>query len=417
MIARFFYTLALHLLLPLIGVRLVLRARRQRGYLDHVAERFGCFALRIEQPLIWVHAVSVGETRAAEPLIRQLLVRYPAHHILLTHMTVTGRATSGELFSNEPRVHRAYLPYDYPWAVGAFLRHFKPALAIVMETELWPNLFAACARVSIPLLLVNARLSEKSARGYRRIAPLARHALRQISLIAAQTEDDAARLKSLGARHVEVLGNLKFDITPPADKLALGAQLREQIGARPVLLAASTREGEEGPILDAFATLPNDVLLLIVPRHPERFAQVAEEIAARGFAFQRRSDHAPINPATRVLLGDSMGEMFAWYAAADVAFIGGSLLPLGGQNLIEACAVGTPVLVGPHTFNFDQVTRDAIACGAAARVQDAGELMARAHELLQQADTRAAMSSCGRAFANTHRGATTRVLDAAALLI
>ena len=410
MIARILYTLVLHLLLPLIVLRLFLRGRRQPGYLDHVRERFGRFDQTPTAPLLWVHAVSVGETRAAQALIEQLLDQFPSHHLLLTHMTVTGRATSQDLFGANPRVHRVYLPYDFPWAVRAFLAHFKPRLGLIMETELWPNLFAACAQRAIPLLLTNARLSEKSARGYRRIAPLARQALQQLTLIAAQTDDDAARLIALGARDVRVLGNLKFDITPPADKLQLGQALKQHIGARPVLLAASTREGEEIAILDALAALPDEVLLLLVPRHPERFDTVAAEIAARGLPYQRRSSNQPIDARTRVLLGDSMGEMFAYYAAADLAFVGGSLAPLGGQNLIEACAVGTPVLVGPHTFNFDQVTREAIDAGAAQRVPDAAALMRAAQHLLHQPDTLAAMSAAGRAFADAHRGATGRVV-------
>ena len=413
MISRALYTLVLHLLLPLIVLRLMLRARRSPGYLDHVAERFGRYAADAagDAPLVWVHAVSVGETRAAEPLIRQLLARYPAHRILLTHMTVTGRATSAALFGSEPRVQRVYLPYDFPWAVRAFLARFRPELGIIMETELWPNLFAAASRRGVPLILANARLSEKSARGYRRIAPLVRQALGQLRLVAAQTDQDATRLKALGATRVAVLGNLKFDIAPPAPMLALGAALKARIGERPVLLAASTREGEEALILDAAHHLPPEVLLVVVPRHPERFDEVASALTARGLAFQRRSHEGPIDVRTRVLLGDSMGEMFAYYAAADMAFIGGSLAPLGGQNLIEACAVGTPVLVGPHTFNFEEAAREAIQAGAAERVATAQALIQRATELLSSPHALARMSEAGRHFADTHRGATGRLLD------
>ncbi|MEY3201171.1 MAG: hypothetical protein RIR70_721 [Pseudomonadota bacterium] len=412
MIWRLPYTLLLHLLLPLIVLRLWLRARRQRGYLDHVGERFGRFDLAIAPPLIWVHAVSVGETQAARPLIEQLLARYPDHQILLTHMTVTGRATSGALFADEPRVHRAYLPYDFPWAVRAFLTRFKPRLGIILETELWPNLFAAASARGIPLVLANARLSEKSARGYRRVAPLVKDALRHLRLVAAQSTADASRLEALGARGVAVMGNVKFDAHPPADKLALGALFKSRIGDRKVLLAASTREGEEPAILDACAKLPDAVLLVIVPRHPERFEAVAAEIAARGLAFQRRSSDQPIAAQTRVLLGDSMGEMFAYYSAADVAFVGGSLACLGGQNLIEACSVGTPVLVGPHTFNFEEVTREAIAAGAAKRIRDADQLASLALEILCDDTAREGMSAAGRHFAEIHRGATHRLMSA-----
>jgi len=276
---------------------------------------------------------------------------------------------------------------------------------------LWPNLFAAASRRGVPLILANARLSEKSARGYRRIAPLVRQALGQLRLVAAQTDQDATRLKALGATRVAVLGNLKFDIAPPAPMLALGAALKARIGERPVLLAASTREGEEALILDAAHHLPPEVLLVVVPRHPERFDEVASALTARGLAFQRRSHEGPIDVRTRVLLGDSMGEMFAYYAAADMAFIGGSLAPLGGQNLIEACAVGTPVLVGPHTFNFEEAAREAIQAGAAERVATAQALIQRATELLSSPHALARMSEAGRHFADTHRGATGRLLD------
>lgn len=415
--ARLLYTLAVHALLPWAMLHLLWRARRQPEYLRHWGERFGVYPrTRPAGPIIWIHAVSVGETRAAQPLVAALRARYPDHRILFTHMTPTGRATSEALFG--AAVERVYLPYDMPWAMRRFLRHYRPALGLVMETELWPNLIAACRDAAVPLLLVNARLSEKSARRYARFPALTRGALQGLGAIAAGGAADARRLRELGAAEVAVLGNMKFDIAPPAAQLELGLRLRERCGGRPVFLCASTREGEEALILDAWKATQNlgsgdtvaAPLLAIVPRHPQRFDEVARLIEARGFALQRRSDERPVAAATQVWLGDSMGEMFAYYAAADVAFVGGSLLPFGSQNLIEACAVGTPVLLGPSTYNFAEAAQAALAAGAARQVADAEELVAAALALLADQPACAAMGAAGRAFSAGHRGATQRTL-------
>ncbi|WIM05084.1 MAG: lipid IV(A) 3-deoxy-D-manno-octulosonic acid transferase [Candidatus Nitricoxidivorans perseverans] len=423
--ARFLYTLVLwFLLIPWAMLHLLRRARRQPEYLRHWDERFGLyFRRRSEGPLIWIHAVSVGETRAALPLVAALKDRYPGHRILFTHMTPTGRQTSVDLFGDD--VARAYLPYDCPFAVGRFLSRFRPAIGIIMETELWPNLVAACRARAIPLLLVNARLSEKSARRYARFPSLARQALGGLAGIAAQGEEDAARLRALGAPAAAVLGNMKFDISPPGEQLALGREFRARIGDRPAFLCASTREDEESMILDAWNREIGDrprfyepqnrglspiSLLILVPRHPQRFWEVARLAESKGFRVQRRSDEAPVSPETQVWIGDSMGEMFAYYAAADVAFVGGSLLDYGSQNLIEPCAVGVPVLVGPSTFNFAQAAKEAQAAGAAMPVKDAAELVAAARELMGDEARRRSMGGAGRAFAARHRGATARTL-------
>lgn len=411
MLTRLPYTLLWILVLPLVLLRLLWRARRQSAYLRHVGERFGRYRVRAPLAVIWVHAVSVGETRAAEPLVRALLERWPDHSVLLTHMTPTGRDTARTLFKDEPRVLRAYLPYDIGCLVHAFLRHFRPMFGVVMETELWPNLLAACRRRRIPVMLANARLSARSARRYARVPALTELTMKALSAIGAQSAADAARLTQLGARRVTVTGNIKFDITPPPAMLTLGQTLRERIGTRPVVLAASTREGEEALLVDAFLRhAPADALLLLVPRHPQRFNAIAAELAGRKLAVQRRSANEPIGVRTRVLLGDSMGEMFAYYAAADTALIGGSWLPFGGQNLIEACAVGTPVVIGPHTFNFQAVAEDAVRAGAALRATDADDGMRRATALLSDTTRRETMSATGRAFAATHQGATARTV-------
>ncbi len=408
--ARFLYTLLLYLLLPYVLARLVWRARRQRGYLEHVGERFGYYTHDADGPLIWVHAVSVGETRAAEPLIQALSAKYPRQRILLTHMTPTGRETGETLFGEN--VVRCYLPYDYPGAVARFLRHFRPRAGILMETEIWPNLIHACREQGVPLYLVNARLSEKSFAGYLRFPRLVRESLAGLTAIAAQGADDARRLAALGAAGVRVTGSVKFDVTPPPAQLELGRKWRRDFGEqRPVLLAASTREGEEALLLDALAGMDVPGLLaVIVPRHPQRFDEVERLLAARGVPYQRRSGNAAIAPGTRAVLGDSMGEMFAYYAACDVAFIGGSLLPLGGQNLIEACAAGKPVLIGPSTYNFEEAVALAVQAGAAIRVPDPAALAREVERVLRDPATARRMGQAGLAFCAAHRGATNRVL-------
>jgi len=423
---RLLYTLLLTLVTPLILLRLLVRARKQPAYLRNVGERFGFYRSTPTRPLIWLHAVSVGETRATEPLVKALAAAHPECQILLTHMTPTGRETGEQLFGD--RVMRCYLPYDLPACVGAFLRHFRPRIGILMETELWPNLIRASRSTGIPLYLVNARLSERSARRYARALSLTREVLASLTAVGAQTEADAERLRALGARSVVVTGNLKFDRGPQPRDQELGTHLREQFlgkGAdvapdtvpekRAVFLAASTREGEEELVLDTLSKLPPPVLIVIVPRHPQRFDGVARLLQARGVQFQRRSEAQPVRPATRVVLGDSMGELFAYYLACDVAFVGGSLLPLGGQNLLEPCAAGVPVVIGPHTFNFVEATRLAVDAGAAIRVADANELGTVLVALLADSARRKAMGSAGRALMLQHQGATARTLELFAL--
>ena len=292
LVLRSLYTLVWILALPFVLLRLVWRARRQPDYLRHIPERFGVYRTRLNNPVIWLHAVSVGETRASAPLIHALLETYPDHRVLLTHMTPTGRATAAELYGHlAPRVQSAYLPYDLPWAISGFLRHFHPRIGVLMETELWPNLVEACHRTGTPLAMVNARLSARSAQGYRRIGGLARNAFAHLSAIGAQTEADGQRITELGARYVMITGNIKFDIAPPAPMQVLAADFRNRFGPqREILLAASTREGEEAPLLEAFARMcPPEVLLVLVPRHPDRFDEVARLVKRAGLKMQKRS--------------------------------------------------------------------------------------------------------------------------------
>jgi 3-deoxy-D-manno-octulosonic-acid transferase len=403
--------------LPFVLLRLWRRGRKEPGYRQHIGERLGFydhFARQPASPLIWVHAVSVGETRAAQPLIDSLLATYPQHKILLTHMTATGRATGQQLFAAQAeRVIQGYFPYDTGWMCARFLRHFKPQICILMETEVWPNMVRQCVRAGVPVMLANARLSARSLRRGQRFGVILLEAAAGIDCVAAQSEQDAERLRLFGAREVHVTGSIKFDVEAPAEMIALGREWRTQFGHRPVLLCASTREGEEELILDALAKLVDrNFLIVIVPRHPQRFDEVATMISTRGFAMQRRSmlDAAVVAADTDVVLGDSMGEMAAYYAACETAFIGGSLLPLGGQNLIEACALGIPVLIGEHTFNFQMISDDAVLADAALRVNSATDMLQQAQLLFADNARRTIMAQHAQAFAHQHQGATARTM-------
>ena len=412
---RGLYTLLWHIALPLLPLRLLWRARKEPGYRERIGERYGRYrntSAAPQQPLIWVHAVSLGETRAAVPLIDRIRRAHPDAVVLITHMTATGRAAGRALFGD--RVVQAWLPYDVPFALRAFLTHFKPCAGVLMETELWPNLVALTRAAAVPIYLVNARMSPRSAAGYARWHALSRPMLSSLSGVAAQTEADAARLAELGAPAAVVTGNLKFDVEVPDTAAALGRELRDRFGAmRPVWIAASTRDGEEALILDALAarSLPQGALSVIVPRHPQRFAAVADLLRSLGIPFVRRSSNAPVPADIAVVLGDSMGEMPGYFAAADVVFIGGSLLPLGGQNLIEPIAAGRPTLVGPHMFNFAEATEKALAAGAAASIPDAGALLAKVGELFANASRREAMGAAALTFHAAHRGAADRLWE------
>jgi 3-deoxy-D-manno-octulosonic-acid transferase len=423
---RRFYSLLMWLAQPLLRRKLVRRGRAEAGYLDAVDERFGHYAQPAETrpELVWVHAVSLGETRTAAILLQALRAQSPGLRVLLTHGTATGRA-EGKGLLREGDV-QAWQPWDNRASVRRFFAHFKPRLGLLMETEVWPNTVAIAKAQAVPLVLVNARMSGKSLQQALRMGPLSRPAYETLSAVYAQSERDATRLQELGAPVRGVFGNLKFDATPDAAQLEKGHAWRQAL-ARPVLMFASSREGEETEFLKQISALAQALPAqsamnsgadqsrpkfkpLIVPRHPQRFDDVAALVAARGLTLQRRSGLTNQAVSSQVLLGDSMGEMFAYYVACDLAFIGGSLLPLGGQNLIEACALGKPVLIGPHTFNFALATQQAIEAGGAMCVADAPELVAKASELLVDDATRGAMGEQALAFAEHHRGATARTV-------
>ena len=409
---RLLYTLAIAAALPFALARLWWRGRAEPLYREQVGERFGLYGVDRSSPLLWIHAVSVGEARAAEPLVHALGREFADHRILVTCTTAGGRATLKQLYGESVLI--AWLPYDLPGTVQRFLEYFRPQLGILMETELWPNLIAQCERHGVPLLLANARLSAKSAGGYRRWRSLARPALGSLAAVCAQSEADAARLRDLGARHVEVTGNLKFDVTLDPALLSAGRAWRAEVG-RPVLLLASTRDGEEELLLAATGgqtsrSVPGP-LIVVVPRHARRFDEVAK------WAQSRRSAQRLPAPSDRVHLGDTMGEMPFYYAACELAVIGGSFAPLGGQNLIEALAAGAPVIVGPHMYNFAEATALALAAGAAVQVADAPGAMRRAAELLDNGAARTRMSEAGKALCAAHRGATARHLAACRRLL
>jgi 3-deoxy-D-manno-octulosonic-acid transferase len=398
---RQLYTIGLRLALPFILLRLWWRGRREPGYREGITERFGIYTGRKPQKVLWVHAVSVGEARAAAPLVRAVKALLPEHTVLMTCTTAAGRETLRQVYGES--VLAAFLPYDYPESVQGFLEHWSPRLGVLMETELWPNLLALCSKHGVPVVLANARLSDKSARGYRRWRALMTPGIRTLAAVCAQSEADAERLRSLGAPRVVVTGNLKFDVALDAGQLAAGREWKAKLG-RPVLLLASTREGEEKLLLEATPSA-GSALTVVVPRHPQRFDEVAQ------WAEARRSRNELPNEKQKTYLGDTMGEMAFYYAACDVALIGGSFLPLGGQNLIEALAAGAPVIVGPSMFNFAEATRLALKAGAAIQTSDAAAAMRQAIELLSNPQKRKAMGEAGKRLCEAHRGATEKHLE------
>ncbi len=359
--------------------------------------------------------MSVGEVQAARPLVEALLQRYPRRTIMVTTTTPTGSAHVKRLFRG--KVQHCYLPFDLPGATGRFLESVRPRLALIMETELWPNLFHGCAKRGIPLVVANARLSPRSLTGYRRILPLVRDTLRNVWLIAAQGEGDAERFRMLGGspEQLRVTGSMKFDQSLPGDIPEKGSRLRRRLGgSRPVWIAASTHQGEEELVLKAFRLIlqeHRDCLLVLVPRHPERFEQVAEFCQKEGFTLARRTDDSRYGQDTKVFLGDTMGELLLFYAAADVAFIGGSFVPVGGHNMLEPAILGKPVITGPHLFNFADIAAAMEEAGALRRVDDCFQLAEAVSGLLSSPEQRGEIGDRGRRLIEENRGALDRLLD------
>jgi len=415
---RTLYSFLFHLGLPLIALRLWLRARKAPAYAQRVGERFARGLPPMQKGGIWVHAVSVGESIAAAPMIRALLARYPQLPITVTCMTPTGSERIQSMFANEPRIQHCYLPYDFPRAAGRFLDHIQPRIGVIMETELWPNHIHQCARRGIPTVLANARLSERSARGYGKFAKLTRPMLAEMSLIAVQTETEAQRFRDLGARPecVTVTGSIKFDLTIDPQLLERATQQRDdwQTTSRPVWIAASTHAGEDEVVLAAHRELLKkhpEALLILVPRHPERFNSVFELSQQQGFASIRRSTAEPVTSVTSVLVGDTMGELLFLYSLADIAFVGGSLVPNGGHNLLEPAALDKPVLSGPHLFNFLEIAAMLRSAGALEEVSDSAGLAAVVQRLIKQPEQAKAMADAGLAVMKANQGALQRLLD------
>jgi 3-deoxy-D-manno-octulosonic-acid transferase len=406
------YSLLLRAFSPAYLARLWWRGGAEPLYRHALAERFGHHAGAATPGALWVHAVSLGETRAAQALIDALRARHPGLRLLLTHGTATGREAGLALLREGDQ--QAWLPYDTPGAARRFIAHFRPAVGVLMETEIWPNVLAAARDAGVPMVLANARLSERSARQGERFRALLRPAAESLAVALAQTEADAARLRASGVRDVVVCGNLKFDLVPDPALLERGQQWRARLG-RPVMLGTSTREGEEPGLLRAWQALPPEQrgLLLIVPRHPQRFDEVAAMVHAAGLRLARRStwrDEAPDGASKAdVWLGDSMREMALYYGMADVALLGGSFAPLGGQNLIEAAACGCPVVMGPHTFNFAEAATLSLEAGASLRVADIDEGVQQAASLMASPAAREPFASNARRFAAAHQGAAARM--------
>jgi len=422
-LARTVYTLLLYLLVPLLMLRLAARGVRYHGYFKRWGERFGLTPVLDGKPSLWVHAASVGEVNAVIPLVETLLARYPDYPLLLTTITPTGSARVKQVFGN--RVVHVYLPYDLPGAVRRFLKRSRPLLGIIVETELWPNLYIACAATGIPLLIANARLSERSMRGYQ-IVPgrrLIRRTLREVAYVAAQSPADAARFCELGAspERVQVVGNLKFDMPPPLAAQRTGINLRDAWGEqRLVWIAASTHEPEEQPVLLAHLQILQhipDALLLVAPRHPERFRAVEHAASVLGLRVATRSADRCANYSTQCFIIDTMGELMNFYGAADLAFVGGSLVPIGGHNVLEPAALGCPVLVGPHTFNFADITDSLLSAKAAERLTESAALAPTVLALLQNQAQRQAMSKAAIKISEVGRGALDRTLQKIAGLL
>lgn len=413
---RFLYTAVLFLLLPYVIVRLLILSVRNPDYRKRLQERLGFVTVsNINSPLLWIHAVSVGEVQAAKPLINRLQTEYPQLVILITTMTPTGAQTVEQQFGNTV-VHQ-YIPYDLPFAVNRFLSSIKPAILIVMETEIWPNLFFHCRNNNIPVIIANARLSEKSYSKYKRLAQFTRNTLSRVTCVLARGNSDAMRFIDLGVDEDKVLimGNLKFDIKFPESLMEQAAVIRRYLSVnRLILMAASTHEGEDKILLDAFKEVlekHQNCLLIIAPRHPERFETVAELSIKSGFKTVCKSQNQQPAEDTQVFILDTLGELPVYYAASDVAFIGGSLVPVGGHNMLEPASLGVPVITGPHNYNFEDVTRLLEECGAAWVIHDTSQLIEKINLLLSDANLRHSVGEKGRKLVESNRGNVNRLME------
>ena len=412
---RFVYIFIAYLLAPIVLGAMALRGFRDRSHWEGFSQRLGLGAPVTGGRSIWVHAVSVGEVQASVPLVNALLARFPGVPLVVTTGTATGRARARAVFGS--RVDVRYVPVDLPGSVRRFFHRVNPLLAVILETEIWPNLYHRCGRLGIPLVMASARISPRSVRSYRRLVGLFRQALSHGIFIAAQSEQDAERFRSIGASsdRTHVVGNIKFDFSLPPNIEAQGAELRRLLGMdRPVWVAGSTHAREEDILIAAHRQLRSrfaQALLVLVPRHPPRFGEVADSLRAQGVNFVTRTSGAPTAGSTEVFLVDKLGELLPFYAAADVAFVGGSLVPIGGHNLLEPASLGLPVLAGPNNFNSADIARLLVECGAVRIVSDAPGLATAIGELLADPAARSGMGARGRKAIEANRGAVGRLME------
>lgn len=411
---RWFYTLVFTLCIPVLLLRLWWKGRKNPDYRKHWAERFGFFKPPTRTEGLWVHAVSVGETMAAIPMIREFQKRFPELPITMTSTTPTGLKTAQTIFKDE--VFQVYFPYDLSWCIQQFLKRIRPTLLIIMEKELWLNCFWICHQQNIPIYIVNGALSLHSLKGYQRLQQMTDQVLQCITAVFAQSKTDAERFLKLGIdpSRLVVTGNMKFDIPLKEGIEAAGKQYRETFGIRPVWVAASTHAGEEEPVLSAFKQILQqypDALLILVPRHPERFELVATLIAQNGYTTIKRSSRLPITQKTQVLLGDTMGELSLFYAASDVAFVGGSLVPMGGHNALEAAALGVPVIIGLYVDNCLEITKLLSDAGALIQISDSDALAKAVLQWFLDPIAREQAGAFGKKVVEKNRGVVKQIVD------
>lgn len=409
---RVIYSCLFYLIIPFILIRLIWRSLKASAYRYRWRERFALYNKNVPQNVIWFHAVSVGEAEALFPLAKLIQQHYPDATLLITTTTPTGSARVKAVMQDS--VEHVYLPYDLPCAISRFMQCFKPKMAVIMETEIWPNLFAYCGKNNIPLYIINARLSEKSARGYQKLPALIVPALTHVKLIATQTQDDANRFSAIGAKTVNVLGNIKFDVEVSAELIEQGLQLKTDLfGGRFVWLIASTHKDEEAIFIEIYKELKTkipELLLIIAPRHPERFGEVKKLCEQYQLAVVTRTSGEDCHPYTDVYLADTMGELKMLYAASDAAFVGGSMAPVGGHNILEAAAVGTPILFGPYMANFKEIAEGVLRQDAAIQCQNKNEIITAIISLHSDGAYRQALADKGRAFIRQNQGAIARIL-------
>jgi len=411
---RTFYTVLMTFAIPFFFLRLWWRGRKNTAYRQRWLERLGIFGHNPPPGGLWLHAVSVGESVAAVPFVRAFQKRYPALPIIFTTSTVTGSDRVRSIFGDS--VFHVYFPYDHVWCFQKFIRSIRPKVLVLTETEIWPNCLHICREHEIPVMMMNARLSPRSAKGYGRFGFLMRELLKEIRLVAAQSELDGARFLALGLEpnRLQVAGNIKFDVCLKPETASASKQLREALGDRPIFIAASTHQDEENQVLKAFSLILKqfkDVLLILVPRHPARFEAVADLIQEQGFRFVKRSSKANVTPETQVFLGDTMGELELFYGISDIAFVGGSLVPIGGHNTLEPAVQGVPSIVGPQVHNFLDITKLLVDAGGLVQISDSTTLADAVIHWLSHSDERKSAGQKAKTVVEKNRGAVDRILE------